>query len=85
MAGRHLATGRDRNGAIEYPVGIPNGGSTGHGRREHIVDPGARISDDTNVTVDMETMHTHPHVEPSPPRPEELVRHGLVGDGTELE
>lgn len=85
MAGRHLAPRRGGGDATEYPAGIPNGGSTGHGRREHLVDPGAVISDDTSVTVDMEAMHTHPHVEPSPARPDQLVRHGLVGDGTELE
>jgi hypothetical protein len=85
MAGRHVASAHEREDPGEYPAGIPNGGSTGHGRREHLVGPGSRISDDTSVTVDMEAMHSHPDVQPSPARPDELVRQGQVGDGTELE
>jgi hypothetical protein len=52
---------------------------------EHLVDPGARISDDTSVTVDMEAMPTPPEAAPSPARPEELTEHGRVGDGHEME
>jgi hypothetical protein len=85
MAGRHRATSRDRDAAGDYPIGIPNGGPTTRGRRERLVGPGARISDDTSVTVDMESMPTHPDVARSAPRPDALVEHGRVGDGTELE
>jgi hypothetical protein len=86
MAGRHLATSRDRDAAAEYPSGIPNGGSTTHGRRrDGMIEEVNRISDDTSVTVDMEAMPTHPDVEPSEPRPDALVEHNRVSDGHELE
>ncbi len=85
MAGRHVADSRGRDDAASYPAGIPNGGDSGHGRREQLVNPGARISDDTSVTVDMESMPTHPDTTPSPSNPDALVEHGRVGDGTELE
>mgnify|MGYP005819363537 CR=1 FL=1 len=85
MVGRHLAGPRSRTSAADYPAGIPNGGDSGHGRRERLAGPGARISDDTTVTVDMEGALVRPEVEPSPAHPEALVENGRVGDGTELE
>jgi hypothetical protein len=72
MAGRHLATPDDSF--------VPD---PRHG--EHLVDPGARISDGTSVTVDLEAMPQHPEAAPSPARPDELVDRGQVGDGHEME
>jgi hypothetical protein len=85
MAGRHLANAQHRDDAADYPVGLPNGGSSSPGRRERLADPGARISDGTSVTVDMEAMPTHPDVAPSAADRDALVRHGAVGDGHEME
>ena len=85
MAGRHLAGSRARSEALDYPTGIPNGGASGHGRRDRLANPGASISDDTSVTVDMESMGARPDAAPSATRPDALVEHGRVGDGTELE
>lgn len=85
MAGRHLAPSGGRGEAADYPAGIPNGGDSGDRRHEHLVDPGARISDGTAVTVDMEAMPTHPEVAASEADPEALVERGRVGDGHELE
>lgn len=75
MAGRHLSTPDD-------PAFRDD--ATGD-RDEHLVDPGAEISDGTSVTVDLEAMPERPDVAPSPARPDRLVQGGLVGDGTELE
>ena len=85
MAGRHLETAHDRDDAADYPVGLPNGGDSSPRRRDRLVDPGARISADTSVTVDMEAMPTHPDVTPSEPNPDALVEGGAVGDGHEME
>ncbi len=85
MTGRHLASAHDRSAAADYPVGLPNGGDASPGRRERLVSPGAEISDDTSVTVDMEAMPEHPEVSPSPANPDALVERGRVGDGHELE
>ena len=81
MAGRHLIDPAGRDDATADDSGIPNGGEDG----ERLVDPGAVISDGTSVTVDMEAMPHKPDVTPSPPRPDALIEHGLVGDGTEME
>ncbi|MGN6325475.1 hypothetical protein [Pseudolysinimonas sp.] len=83
MAGRHLSHAGDDD--VEYPVGLPNGGDSAPGRRERLIDPGARISEGTSVTVDMEAMPTRPHAAPSDSNPDALVEGGKVGDGHELE
>jgi hypothetical protein len=52
---------------------------------DRLVSPGARISDGTNVTVDMEAGTDRPDAAASPARPDELVERGRVGDGHEME
>lgn len=78
MAGRHLSTPDD-------PAFREEEHDDAVGSGEHLVSPGAIISDDTSITVDLEAMEEHPEVEPSPARPDRLVQGGAVGDGTELE
>lgn len=81
MAGRHEADPPDRGTATDR---IPDD-DPASAHRDRLVDPGAVISDGTSVTVDLEAMPDKPDAVPSPARPDALVEHGLVGDGTELE
>ncbi len=83
MTGRHVL-GKDARRETEidpmdsYPAQLLDGGDA-------LVSPGAEISDDTHVGVDMETLPHHPEVRRSASNPDALVEHGVVGDGTELE
>lgn len=66
--------------------GTPRHAAEAPHQQGHPLEAQAVISADTHVTVDFDVLPPGtPDAPPSPARPDALVEHGLVGDGTEME